>query len=436
VSHPEGNAGDTPFGFTISLSEAASSPVSVAYQTADGTAQAGSDYAASSGTVTFAPGETSQTITVSVHGDTNPENDETFVVNLSNPSGATIADGQGIGTIVDDDLPALSIDDVTHLEGNAGNTAFVFTVKLSAPSPVPVSVAYTTVKGSATSPSDFAVSAGTLDFAPNQTSRTIAVLAHGDTVFEPDETFAVVLSRPSHATIADATGVGKIVNDDPAANLSVTKTISPSAPTVGDDSVYTITISNKGPSAATTIAVTDSLPLTMLYASSPRSCTVTPATKSAGAVVHCTIAQLASGAHTTVAIAVVPLAAGATRNTVAVTSKIFDPTTSDNTFTLTTNVASAPHVVNDSGTPSCTVRGTNDADTIVGPAVPSHICAGAGNDTITAGGQGDVIDAGPGNDVIDARNGRIDTVDGGPGYDTCICDPSDHTTNIERRTSQ
>jgi hypothetical protein len=103
VSVAEGNSGTANAVFTVSLSGVASVPVAVDFATADGTAVAGSDYAAAAGTLTFTPGQTSKAITVLVNGDTAVEPDETFFVNLSNPSGATIADGQGVGTITNDD---------------------------------------------------------------------------------------------------------------------------------------------------------------------------------------------------------------------------------------------------------------------------------------------------------------------------------------------
>src|SRR5439155_17168571 len=110
----EGNSGTTSFVFTVSLSNASSQTITVTYATADGTATtADNDYVAASGTLTFNPGDTSKTITVTVNGDTKFEPDETFTVKLSGATNATIADGQGQGTIVNDDTqPAISINDV------------------------------------------------------------------------------------------------------------------------------------------------------------------------------------------------------------------------------------------------------------------------------------------------------------------------------------
>jgi hypothetical protein len=101
--NPEGNSGTTNATFTVTLSSAAISTITVSYTTSNDSATAPGDYTAGSGTVTFSPGDTSKTIAVPVVGDTVPEPDETFNVDLSSPSGATISDGHGVGTIVDDD---------------------------------------------------------------------------------------------------------------------------------------------------------------------------------------------------------------------------------------------------------------------------------------------------------------------------------------------
>jgi hypothetical protein len=107
VSQLEGNKGTTAFNFTVSLSASSSQTVTVHFATQDGTATSkkgkNNDYTAKSGTVTFKPGQITQTITIQVSGDKTPEPNETFFVNLSNPTNATIADGQGLGTILNDD---------------------------------------------------------------------------------------------------------------------------------------------------------------------------------------------------------------------------------------------------------------------------------------------------------------------------------------------
>ena len=182
----------------------------------DGSATAPSDYIAQSGTLTFAAGQTSQQIAVIVKGDTLNEINETFTVNLSNPTNSTIA-GSGIGTETitnDDAVPTLSINNVSQLEGTGGSTNFVFTVTLSAASGLPVTVDFATANGTAIAPGDYATQAGTVTFNPGQTTKTITVVVVADAALEAAETFTVVLSNPTNATIVTGTGTGTIQNDD------------------------------------------------------------------------------------------------------------------------------------------------------------------------------------------------------------------------------
>src|SRR5213596_1892280 len=192
VTVTEGNGGTTNAIFSVTLSAASSQTITVTYATADGTATtADNDYVAASGTVTFAPGVTSQPVTVTVNGDTKFEPDETFFVNLSNPTGgATISDGQGQGTIVNDDTaPTLAIDDVSQAEGSTGGTtAFTFTVTKTGATAQSVTVGFTTVDGTATGNSscataatgtpDYISQAGTLTFARSE-EHTSELQSHG-----------------------------------------------------------------------------------------------------------------------------------------------------------------------------------------------------------------------------------------------------------------
>ena len=134
ASVTEGHTGTQSASLTVTLSAASSQPVTVSYSTANGSAAAGSDYQSASGTVTFAAGQTTKTISVLVNGDRAGELNETFMVNVGLAAGnAVIGDAQGVGTIVDDE-PRVSINSVTKNEGNSGTTQFVFTVSLSAAS--------------------------------------------------------------------------------------------------------------------------------------------------------------------------------------------------------------------------------------------------------------------------------------------------------------
>ena len=216
MTSTEGNTGTRPFAFTVTLSAAYDVPVTVDYATANGTATAGSDYQAASGTLTFAPGETSKTITVLVNGDRLAEPNETFFVNLSSPTNATIADGQGVGTIVDDE-PRISISDVTKTEGKKNQTTlFTFTVTLSAAYDQAVTMSFRTADGTATtSDSDYVAKTGTLTFAPGETTKTITIDVKGDSKKEANETFYLDLfGNSSNSLFTKNRGIGTILNDD------------------------------------------------------------------------------------------------------------------------------------------------------------------------------------------------------------------------------
>ena len=140
-------------------------------------------------------------------------------MNVTNVSGASVADGQGLGTIQNDDSPSLSINDVTVTEGNSGTTAATFTVTLSPSSSQTVTVDYATSSASpatAAAGTDYqAIPTTTLTFNPGDTSKTIDVLVNGDTTNEAIcETFFVNLTNPVNAVISDSQGQGGITDDD------------------------------------------------------------------------------------------------------------------------------------------------------------------------------------------------------------------------------
>ena len=219
VTVTEGNTGITNASFTVTLSAVSDQTVTVQYAAANGTATAGSDYTATSGTLTFTPGGSlTQTVTVSVIGDTGCEPDETFTVNLTNPTNATLSDGQGVGTITNNDaLPTLSVNDVSITEGNTGTTNAIFTAALNVFCGQTVTVQYATANGTATAGSDYTTTSGTLTFTPGGSlTQTITVPVIGDVVVEPNETFVVNLTNPTHATLGDGQGQGTITNDDTA----------------------------------------------------------------------------------------------------------------------------------------------------------------------------------------------------------------------------
>jgi hypothetical protein len=227
----EEDAGTTGLSLTATLSAASTQAVTVGFASVPLTAVqgascgAGIDLATAQGGLLFNPGVTSQPLVVAVCGDVVDEPDETFDVVLSNPVGATIADGTGRGTITDDDaaaqLPSISINDVTVEERTGPTTGMGFTVTLSTASTQTVTVQFATTaippltQGIAcTAGIDLASQSGTVVFSPGVTSTTRFVTACGDAVVEGTEVFDAVLSSPVGAAIADGTGRGTITDDD------------------------------------------------------------------------------------------------------------------------------------------------------------------------------------------------------------------------------
>ena len=219
----EGNSLTRSLTFKLQLSAPATVPVRYSIATSDGTALAGSDYTAKSQTsISIPAGNTEKNFLVTIKGDTASEPDETFHVTLSGVTGATIADGQAVGTIRNDDgsggggtLPGMSIANVTVVEGNSGTKQAVFTVKLSQAATSNVSYDIATANGTATAGSDYVAASATGQvIAAGQSSRTFAVTVSGDTTLETSERFKVNITNVSGAVLTDSQGVGIISNDD------------------------------------------------------------------------------------------------------------------------------------------------------------------------------------------------------------------------------
>jgi glucose/arabinose dehydrogenase len=235
ITPTEGNAGSANALFTVSLSSPVASPVTVQFGTVNGTATAGADYTATSGTLTFAPNATTANVTVSVIGDLLDENDETFFVNLTNATNATIGDAQGVGTILDNDpLPALAVAGCSVTEGNAGSTPCNFGVTLTPVSGRSVTASYATADGTATAGSDYTAASGSITFVAGATSLTLPVNVLGDLVPEGNEAFTLGLSSLVNAT-GGGPATGSIIEDDVRENelahgMTLTRDLTPPLP--------------------------------------------------------------------------------------------------------------------------------------------------------------------------------------------------------------
>jgi hypothetical protein len=226
ASVPEGTGGpSTILHIPVTLSAASGRQVTVLYAVAAGTATPNQDFTPVSGTLTFAPGETSKTIDVSIVPDDVDEPNKTVIATIGVPTNATIGTSTATGTIVDDDHPTIVIDTVSRAEGNGGLTAFDFPVRLSNSSERTITVDWTTADlqpplpggaQPAVAGTDYDAASGTVTFAPGSVSQTVTVQVHGNTTIEPTKRFAVVLSNPTIATIdpAHQSAFGNILDDD------------------------------------------------------------------------------------------------------------------------------------------------------------------------------------------------------------------------------
>ena len=240
----EGTQAQATASFNVSLSAPSEKPISVQYATAPDTASANVDYANGSSTLEFAPGQISKTISILIIQDNRFEPDETFFVNLSNATNATISDDQGQGTITNDDpLPSITIGNSSRTEGASGTSGnSTFNISLSNPSYQTITVSFATTDGSATAGSDYVATPGTVTFNPGDTAKSISVVVSGDNIDEVNETYFVNLTNPTNATIATAQGGGTIFDDD-GPTLSVGNASVTEGNSGFSNAVFTVTLS-------------------------------------------------------------------------------------------------------------------------------------------------------------------------------------------------
>jgi hypothetical protein len=218
----EGNSGSQTVTFTVTRSGNTSIATTLNY-VLDGTATYISDYntikvagvtSDVSGTVIFAAGETTKTITLNVLGEKVTEVDETINLTLSHPNqSAPVTNPAEVTIVNDDNPPTISIVNDTGAE-DSGN--LVLTVKLSNASIYPITVDYNTTNNTAIANVDYTPATGTLTFNPGVIFQTITVPILGDFIDESSESFFVNLTNPTNASIADNQATGTITDNDTA----------------------------------------------------------------------------------------------------------------------------------------------------------------------------------------------------------------------------
>jgi hypothetical protein len=212
-STPEGSSGTHTVGFTVRLDLPSAQAVSLTYATA--AAGAGTDFVATSGALTFAPGQTTKTINVPVIGDRLFETNDKVAMRISDVVNGVFGQRTAATTILNDDAPpALRIADASAPEGASGTTRIDVAVTLSTASGAVTKVHWQTTDSTAHAGTDYVAASGTLKLAAGKTAGTIVVKVLADRNVEPNETVLVDLDSPTGATLADAHSVVTIRNDD------------------------------------------------------------------------------------------------------------------------------------------------------------------------------------------------------------------------------
>ena len=372
VTLTEGNSGTKTANFAVTLSSPSNQTITVAYQTSNVFAVAGTDYITQTGTITFNPGEISKTVGVIVNGDTLVENNETFKVNLSTPVNATIADGEGIATINNDDVPTLTVNNLTVVEGVDNNAIMTFT--LSTPSNQGVSVNYSTTAGTATANSDYTPVSGTLTIPAGATTATVSIPIVNDNFNEPNETFNLVLSNPVGAVVVNANPV-----------ITITDTIQSSTtltlPTGVENLQLTGTAAINGTGNTGDNVLTGNSANNILAGGNGNDTYSFNATTALGSD---TIQETSTGG-----VDVIDL----TGTTAAATLNL-GLTTIQTVVTTNLRLTLAANNVIEN------IIGGNGADRLTGNSLDNSLVGGLGNDNLRGNGGNDSLTGGVGNDIL------------------------------------
>ncbi len=332
---------------TVSLDTAVAGGLTVDFATTDAAAIQPGDYTSETGMLTFAgtAGET-QTFTVSIVNDLLVEPSESVLVSLLNPSNTTVdVSDTALVTIADDDMATIEVADVS-VDEQAGNVQVSVAV-LNVAVQGGFTVDFTTVDGTATQPDDYALTTGTLTFGSRPSSQSITIPIVGDAIAEENKQFTVVLSNvvpltanPAPVGSINATDIGTVtITEIPVANVDIGITIddAPDPVFVGDNLVYTVTVTNFSSSTATGIVSTTNLPAGLTDITAVASAGTVNVN---GNIVTANIPMLASGASETITIrSAVPDTSGfLTANT--------DVTSTENDTNLTNNSSSEVTTIN------------------------------------------------------------------------------------------
>ncbi|MDY6802962.1 MAG: Calx-beta domain-containing protein [Cyanobacteriota bacterium] len=227
----DGNPAVSNLNFKVNLSEPSPKLVSVNYAVTGKNATVVEDFAATTGILSFAPGEVSKEIAVPILGDNVIEGNEKFLVGLSAPANGKFdkkSDSVAVGTIRNDDLPKVSIENLTVVEGDKGTEKATLTVKLDRAINKNVKVGYSTEDGTAIAPTDYKKLRQSITIPKNKTEAKFRIPIQGDTQIEADENFFVNLVNPQNADIGSGRATVTIQdNDEPFVRIDDAKVSLP-----------------------------------------------------------------------------------------------------------------------------------------------------------------------------------------------------------------
>ncbi|MBF0491558.1 MAG: FG-GAP repeat protein [Deltaproteobacteria bacterium] len=222
-SRDEGNSGSSSMDFSVTLNRPSVQTITVNYATANVSATAGSDYTATSGTLTFNPDEISKTISVPILGDTLYEDDETFTLTLlSGPSNATLDRSSATGTILNDD-PQPSVQWTSSAQASASESGtMTVTAQLSAASGKTTTVPFS-IGGTATDGTDYTITASPLTIAAGETTASTTISIIPDAIHEGNETVVLTMEAPTNASLGGTTVHTATITDDDFVGVTITE---------------------------------------------------------------------------------------------------------------------------------------------------------------------------------------------------------------------
>ena len=364
VAVTESSNGDKDLTFTVSLSKSSEQQLTFNYTTVDGTATSPLDFTATSGVLVFESGQRDKTVTVKVHSDALFEGAESMKLRVTSVTDPQIATAEGIGTINDEDVPVLSVNNPTITEGTGNTSTLTFTVHLQPPSLGTVSVDYTIAGVTASLGTDFQAAAnnpltGTLTFAPNEFDKTVSVTIVGDGFDELTETLTLSLSNPVNASLSTeaAVGTGTITDDDPTPEVTIG---TPTAISEGNSGTKKLVF-------PVTLTSLSGLPVTVHYS-----------TTDGTTLEHIAVA---GSDYTSVADDTVTIAPG--QQSANIEIEILSDTTFEKTENFSVTISNPTNATIPAAGPATAVGTILDDDVIMSIASPAAIVEGTSTNTTT-----------------------------------------------------